>query len=94
MCSRGPFLSLASGEMQDVGLLIFGIPSTHISFTFGPQEQIEMKTWMRNELCKLLAMSTSQDQAMRTAKALALCNGCLQALCMDLQQWTEVVVGL
>ncbi|KAG8135151.1 hypothetical protein E2320_008195 [Naja naja] len=50
------------------------------------REQLEMETRMRDGLRKLLAASTSRDQALRAAKALALCNGRLRALRAELRR--------
>ncbi|XP_070610031.1 rhotekin-2 [Erythrolamprus reginae] len=50
---------------------------------------METETRMRDGLRKLLAASTSRDQALRAAKALALCNGRLRALRADLRRPSE-----
>ncbi|XP_039195585.1 rhotekin-2 isoform X2 [Crotalus tigris] len=59
----------------------------------GAAEQLEMETRMRDGLRKLLAASSRRDQAMRAAKALALCDARLRALRADLRRRNEAAAG-
>ncbi|XP_034291285.1 rhotekin-2 isoform X1 [Pantherophis guttatus] len=69
-------------------------PLTLSPSAFGaPQEQLEMETRMRDGLRKLLAASTSRDQALRAAKALALCNGRLRGLRAEFRRRSEESAG-
>ncbi|KAM3834741.1 rhotekin-2 [Vipera latastei] len=62
--------------------------SAHAAFAWAPGAAGE-ETRMRDGLRKLLAASSRRDQAMRAAKALALCEARLRALRAHLRQRTE-----